>query len=231
MKIKKAIILGAGFGKRLNPLTLKTPKPLLEINGKSLLENTINILIKYGIEEISINTHHLSEKINDFVKKKKFKCLINLVNEKYKILNTGGGIFNISRNFLNEPFVVINPDTIWTENYLNEFNSIEKMFFLKKIKNILLVVKNTRSFDKNLKGDFSLKKNILSRNNLQNNDFIYTGFQIINNEIFNNCKIEPFSINIIWDKLILSNELYGFESEENLLHLTNIDIYKKLKIN
>ena len=124
MKIKKAIILGAGFGKRLNPLTLKTPKPLLEINGKSLLENTINILIKYGVEEISINTHHLSEKINDFVKKKKFKCLINLVNEKYKILNTGGGIFNISRNFSNEPFVVINPDTIWSENYLNEFNLI-----------------------------------------------------------------------------------------------------------
>ena len=72
MKIKKAIILGAGFGKRLNPLTLSIPKPLLEIKGESLLENTINILIKYGIEEISINTHYLADKIKGYIKKKKF---------------------------------------------------------------------------------------------------------------------------------------------------------------
>ena len=229
MKIKKAIILGAGFGKRLNPLTLSIPKPLLEIKGQSLLENTINILIKYGIEEISINTHYLADKIKDYIKKKKFSCVINLVNEKEKILNTGGGIFNISRSFLNESFLVINPDTIWTEKYLEEFKKIEKIFFLKKIKNILLVVKNNKSFDKNLKGDFRLDNNILSRNNFKNNDYIYTGFQILNNEVFDNCKIEPFSINDIWNKLIFQKSLYGFESNENFLHITNIDIYKKLK--
>ena len=229
MKIKKAIILGAGFGKRLNPLTLSIPKPLLEIKGQSLLENTINILIKYGIEEISINTHYLADKIKDYIKKKKFSCVINLVNEKEKILNTGGGIFNISRSFLNESFLVINPDTIWTEKYLEEFKKIEKIFFLKKIKNILLVVKSNKSFDKNLKGDFRLDNNILSRNNFKNNDYIYTGFQILNNEVFDNCKIEPFSINDIWNKLIIQKSLYGFESNENFLHITNIDIYKKLK--
>ena len=229
MKIKKAIILGAGFGKRLNPLTLSIPKPLLEIKGQSLLENTINILIKYGIEEISINTHYLADKIKDYIKKKNFRCAINLVNEKEKILNTGGGIFNISRSFLNESFLVINPDTIWTEKYLEEFKKIEKIFFLKKIKNILLVVKNNKSFDKNLKGDFRLDNNILSRNNFKNNDYIYTGFQILNNEVFDNCKIEPFSINDIWNKLIIQKSLYGFESNENFLHITNIDIYKKLK--
>ena len=229
MKIKKAIILGAGFGKRLNPLTLSIPKPLLEIKGQSLLENTINILIKYGIEEISINTHYLADKIKDYIKKKKFSCVINLVNEKEKILNTGGGIFNISRSFLNESFLVINPDTIWTEKYLEEFKKIEKIFFLKKIKNILLVVKSNKSFDKNLKGDFRLENNILSRNNFKNNDYIYTGFQILNNEVFDNCKIEPFSINDIWNKLIIQKSLYGFESNENFLHVTNIDIYKKLK--
>ena len=229
MKIKKAIILGAGFGKRLNPLTLSIPKPLLEIKGQSLLENTINILIKYGIEEISINTHYLADKIKDYIKKKKFSCVINLVNEKEKILNTGGGIFNISRSFLNESFLVINPDTIWTEKYLEELKKIEKIFFLKKIKNILLVVKSNKSFDKNLKGDFRLENNILSRNNFKNNDYIYTGFQILNNEVFDNCKIEPFSINDIWNKLIIQKSLYGFESNENFLHITNIDIYKKLK--
>ena len=93
----------------------------------------------------------------------------------------------------------------------------------------MLVVKNNKSFDKNLKGDFRLENNILSRNNFKNNDYIYTGFQILNNEVFNNCKIEPFSINDIWNKLIIQKSLYGFESNENFLHITNIDIYKKLK--
>ena len=82
MKISKAIILSAGFGKRLNPLTLSTPKPLLEIKDKTLLENTINILEKYGIFDIWINTFYFSDQIKKFLDKKKFKCSINLVEEK-----------------------------------------------------------------------------------------------------------------------------------------------------
>ena len=96
MKINKAIILSAGFGKRLNPLTLIKPKPLLEIKGKSLLENTIDILEKYGINDVRINSHYLSDQIKNFLDKKKFNCSINLIEEKKNILNTGGGIYNIS---------------------------------------------------------------------------------------------------------------------------------------
>ena len=77
MKINKAIILSAGFGKRLNPLTLLKPKPLLEIKGKSLLENTIDILEKYGIKDIWINSHYLFDQIKNFLDKKKFNCSIN----------------------------------------------------------------------------------------------------------------------------------------------------------
>ena len=228
MKVKKAIILSAGFGKRLNPLTLTNPKPLLKIKDKTLLENTIDILIKFGIEKIWINTHYFAKKIKNYIEKKNFNCSINVTEEKDNILNTGGGILNISKNFFNEPFFVINPDTIWSKDYLNEFEIIEEMYFSKKLKNILLVVSYKKSFDKNLKGDFKLEKNFLFRNNIENNKYIYTGLQLMNNEIFKGYKIEPFSINSVWDKLITKNQLYGFESQQNFLHITNLEIYKKL---
>jgi len=228
MRVKKAIILSAGFGKRLNPLTLTNPKPLLKIKDKTLLENTIDILIKFGIEKIWINTHYFAKKIKSYIGKKNFNCSINITEEKDNILNTGGGVLNISKNFFNEPFFVINPDTIWSKDYLNEFEIIEEMYFSKKLKNILLVVSYKKSFDKNLKGDFKLEKNFLFRNNIGNNKYIYTGLQLMNNEIFRGYKIEPFSINSVWDKLIIKNQLYGFESQQNFLHITNLEVYKKL---
>ena len=108
MEIKKAIILSAGFGKRLNPLTLFTPKPLLKINNKTLLENTINVLEKFGIEEIVINTHYLSDKINSFINNKKFSAKVFIEKESYKILGTGGGILNAAKKFGNHSFFVFN---------------------------------------------------------------------------------------------------------------------------
>ena len=102
MKIKKAIILGAGFGKRMYPITKKIPKPLVKIRNKTILENTINFLISLGVKHIIINTHYLHNKISSFVKTKNSPCKIDLVFEKNKILNTGGGILNASKNLKNK---------------------------------------------------------------------------------------------------------------------------------
>ena len=113
MKIKKAIILGAGFGKRMYPLTKKIPKPLVKVRGVTLLENSIKFLESLGIKHIVINTHHLHKDIIKFVKKKKFKLKVRIVIEKGKILDTGGGILNASKKFKKQVFFVLNPDTIW----------------------------------------------------------------------------------------------------------------------
>ena len=116
--IKKAMILAAGFGKRLNPLTLKCPKPLLKIGEETLLSNTINFLEKCQIKEVIINVHYLGDQIVEYINKKKFNLKITFVKEKEKILDTGGGILNALNNF-NENFLCINPDTIWNDNYIN----------------------------------------------------------------------------------------------------------------
>ena len=227
MKVNKAIILSAGYGKRLNPITLSKPKPLLEINKKTLLENTIYVLEKFGIEEIMINTHHLSNQISSFINSKKFNSKIILIEEREQILDTGGGVLNAAKKFNNDPFFVLNPDTIWSQSYLDDFKTMEEKYFGNNHKSVLLVVDKMKSFDKTLKGDFNLNKNILDRKNYDKT-YIYTGSQILNNSVFKNKKIEPFSINLIWDLLIKNNELLGVKSKQEFLHVTNLKIYNKL---
>ena len=227
--IKKAMILAAGFGKRLNPLTLDCPKPLLKIGKETLLSNTINFLEHCQIKEIVVNVHYLGEQISEYLSKKKFNLNINIINEKERILNTGGGIFNALKYF-NESFLCINPDTIWNTKYIDELKKMENKFILNKSKNILLVVNKEKSFDKNLKGDFSLENDLIKRKDSKDIKYIYTGLQIIDPIIFLNINEKVFSINKIWNSLIEKNELFAVKSNIDFLHVSNLDIYKKLNI-
>ena len=107
---------------------------------------------------------------------------------------------------------------------------MEEQFFARNTKCILLVVNKKKSFDKTFKGDFNLENNSLNRNNKDNLDYVYTGLQIIKPEIFSGLNKKKFSMNIIWDKLIKNNELYGVESHLDFLHVSTLDIYNKLNI-
>lgn len=224
--IKKAMILAAGFGKRIHPLTLNLPKPLLKIGNETLLSNTINFLINFGVKEIVINVHYLREQIIDYINKGKFNLPIKIVQEKERILNTGGGILNAIKYFSNEPFLVINPDTLWNLKYLKELEIMEKDFFLnEKNKCSMLVVDQLKSFDIHFKGDFNLENNLINKKNFK---YIYTGLQIIRPTVFNNINDKIFSINKIWDNLIEENELYGSESKIEFLHVSTLNVYKSL---
>ena len=226
--IKKAMILAAGFGKRIHPLTLKQPKPLLKIGDETLLSNTLKFLQLLGITQVVVNVHYLGEQIVDYINKNKFNLAINIVREKDKILDTGGGILNAIQNFSNEAFLIINPDTLWNSHYLKELKMMQKVFFENEKKCLLLVVNKKKSFDQSFKGDFNLKNNLISRKARDNLDYIYTGLQIIEPEVFSNINEKVFSINKIWDKLIASNELYAIESNIDFLHVSTLYIYKSL---
>jgi len=227
--IKKAMILAAGFGKRIHPLTLKIPKPLLKIANETLLSNALKFLGLFGIKQAVINVHYLGEQIVDYINRNQFNLSINIVKEKDKILDTGGGVLNAIQHFSNEPFLIINPDTLWNPHYLKELKSMEKLFFEnKKSKCTLLVVNKEKSFDQSFKGDFNLKNNLISRKDKNDLSCIYTGLQIIKPEAFSDLDLKVFSINRIWDRLIETNELHGIESNIEFLHVSTLDIYKSL---
>jgi len=229
MKITKAMILCAGFGTRLHPLTLSSPKPLLKIGDNTLLSNTLSILKKFGIKQVVINVHYLGDQIIDYVKRNEFNMAITTVSEKDKILDTGGGVLNALQYFSKEPFVVINPDTIWNSNYLEELKTMENEFFVnKKNKCFLLVVNKNKSFDQSFKGDFNLENNLINRKDIDGMKYIYTGVQIIKPDVFDHFSQKVFSINKIWDKLIQDKVLFGKESNINFLHVSTTNIYKSL---
>ena len=227
MKINTALILCAGFGKRLNPATLTKPKPLLEINNITMLEKSINLIKDIGINKILINTFYLKEHFSNFIKNKNFNLDIHIVEDGESILDTGGGILNMINKSDEDDFMVFNPDTIWSNEYRNEITKMEKVYFSKKLENILLLVNKNLSFDQTLRGDFNLSNNLITKEN--NLDFIYIGCQILNKKILKNQTVSKFSILNIWNKLIDEKKLYGFESKKKFYHLTDLNTFNKLK--
>ena len=226
MNIKYGMILAAGLGKRMQPLTLKTPKPLLEINNLTLLERAINLLISHGVQEISINVHYLSDQIRLFINRKNFKVKISISNEENLLLDTGGGVLKGSQNFGDNPFFVINPDTVWSKHYLTELKSLE-VIYLKNNKPTLLLVNKKLSIDPSFKGDFNLNNEKITKDS--ENQFIFTGLQIINRSVFTNEKSEVFSLNKVWNKLIKDKNLLGLESNQKFYHLNTSDMYRKIQ--
>ncbi len=227
MKINTALILCAGYGKRLHPITLKTPKPLLKIKDISMLEQCINLIEKLGIQKIFINTFYLKDQFVEFLKNKYFNLDIKIIEDGENILDTGGGIQNMINNSNENDFIIFNPDTVWNYNYKDEILKMEEMYFLKKAKNILLLVNKKLSFDKELNGDFNLKNNLIYKES--ENEFVYIGCQIINKNLFVRNKIKKFSILEIWNDLLDNKNLYGYESHKEFYHLTNLEVFKKLK--
>ena len=226
MKINTALILCAGYGKRLNPITLKIPKPLIEINEITLLENSIKFLEKLEIENIKINTFYLHKQIQNFILNYKSNSKIDILNDGNEILDTGGGILNLINRSDENDFIVLNPDTLWGDNYLETTINMMNYYFQKEVKNLLMIVNKENSFDERMKGDFSLSNEKLLKN--KENNFIYTGLQIINKSLFKNEKVMSFSVTKIWDEAIKNEMLYGFESKEQFIHLTDLEIYNKL---
>ncbi len=227
MKINTALILCAGLGKRLNPLTLKKPKPLLELNNITMLERCINLIIELGIKKILLNTFHLENQILEFINNKKFPINIQIIKDGEKILDTGGGILNMIKDSKENDFIIFNPDTLWNNDYISEIKKMSDFYFSNDLNNVLLLTDKKKSFDTNLKGDFDLKNNLIKKD--RNKYFIYIGCQILSRNLFKKYKVNNFSISEIWSELLKKNELNGFESLNKFFHLTDLETFKKLK--
>tara|TARA_B100002051_G_scaffold270261_1_gene302864 strand:+ start:684 stop:1376 length:693 start_codon:yes stop_codon:yes gene_type:complete len=229
MKINTALILCAGFGKRLNPITLKVPKPLIIIDNLELLEHNLNLIKKLRIKNIKINTFYLQDQIIQFIKNHPLKNDIEIIKDGSSILDTGGGILNLLKNSKEKDFIVFNPDTLWTIDYKETINDMIKVYFENKMENLLMVVNKVNSYDQRFKGDFELKQKVLSKDS--DNNYIYTGCQIINKKLFNDMGKNKFSILEIWNSQMNKKKLYGHEYEGKFIHLTDLEIFNQLTKN
>ena len=225
MKIRHGMILAAGLGKRMQPLTNRKPKPLLEIGGITLLERAINLLINHGVKEISVNIHHLGDQIEKYISDLKSEVKIKISNEKDSLLDTGGGVKKGTKDFKENPFFVINPDTLWSNKYSKEVQSLEKEYFTYK-RPCLLLVKKKLSLDNSFKGDFNLNNNLISKD--KHNQFIFTGLQIIKNDHLLSFNKDIFSMNEVWAKLISEKNLGGLESNQKFYHLNTFEMFEKI---
>ena len=227
MKINTAFILCAGLGKRLNPITLKIPKPLLKLKDLTMLERCINLNVELGVKKIFINTFYLEDQINFFLKKNSFPIDINVVKDGKEILNTGGAILNMMNKSQENDFIIFNPDTLWNKSHIDEITKMESFYLSSKLNNILMLVNKNLSFDKKLPGDFEMKDNHIKKTDKKN--FIFIGCQILNKSLFSGYEVRNFPISKIWNDLLKKNELNGFESLSKFYHLTDLEIFKKLE--
>ena len=224
MKIKHGMILAAGLGKRMQPLTLNKPKPLLEINNISLLERAINLLNNCGVMEIIINVHYLPDQIRNFINKKKFNAQINISDETELLLDTGGGVLAGTSNFKDNPFFIINPDTLWSKAYIEEAKKLEEFYF-KNNRPSLLLVDKALSIDPSFVGDFNLKERLVSKDS--ENKLIFTGLHITNRSYLKSDS-KVFSMNKVWSDLIKNKNLCGLESKQKFYHLNTFEMYNKI---
>ena len=178
--------------KKIKSTNIRYSQTLIKLKNITVLETCINLIENLGINKITINTFYLKDQIHDFINSKKFKSKISIIEDGESIRDTGGGINNMMKHTSEDNVLIFNPDTIWKKNYFNEIIEMEKMYFSKKLKNILLLVKKELSFDKNLNGDFDLKDDLVIKNN--DRKFIYTGCQIMNKKILSGYKDKNFSI-------------------------------------
>ena len=143
-----------------------------------------------------------------------------------EILNTGGGVKNIINKSTEENFIIFNPDTLWNLNYKKIILKMIDYYENNKLNNLLMVVNKSKSFDKRLKGDFTLENHKLNKN--KNSEYIFTGFQIINRKIIDKVDEKIFSMNKVWDIQLNNSMLHGYESDQKFVHLTDIKIYNSL---
>ena len=197
----KAIILSAGRGERMQPLTNSTPKPLLEVDSKSLIEHTIEALVNAGIINIVINYAHLGEqfpsKLGDG---SRYNATIEYSNEQDGRLETAGGIVKALPLLGEDPFLVVNGD-IWTDY---PFRELEKAKLNSKILCHLVLVNNP---EHNPKGDFSLASGLLSQ--AEQKKLTYSGIGIFHPSLFANLKLEPKPLKPILLSAIAAQQVSG----------------------
>ncbi len=214
------MILAAGLGTRMRPLTNDTPKPLIKVNGKALIDYKLDAAKQAGIKTVVVNVHYLAEQIEDHLSKIKGLELI-ISYERKELLDSGGGIVNALKHFNDDPFVILNSDTFWHGD--NPPNLLQLMEFWNETNMDILMAlaKTDEAIGFDGAGDFFNDHNhrLTRRGKELSAPYAFSGDYIVHPKIFENIPKGPFSANSLYDAAIASQRLYGLKLQGLWLHV------------
>lgn len=208
---KTAMVLAAGLGKRMRPLTASRPKPLIEVARKALLDHLLERLRAAGVEKVVVNVHYLAGAVEAHLAKNPHGLDIAISDERDLLLETGGGMVKAAPLIGADPFLVVNSDNLWIDGPADTLKLLASHWDGKRMDALLLLVPHARAENHRGMGDFHMDRNGRLRRRQRSHvaPFVYTGIQIVSKRLLEDAPEGPFSINLLWDRAIEQGRCFG----------------------
>lgn len=212
VKVDTAMIMAAGLGTRMRPLTENKPKPLVEVAGKTLLDHVLDKARLAGIGNVVVNVHYLPEQVESHLARHAKDLDVAISDERALLMETGGGLVQAEHLIDAEPFYCLNSDAIWTDEAANDaLSRLADAWDGDRMDGLLLLVPKSRAFQHPGKGDFYLDEaqRLVRRGERETAPYVYTGNQLISHRLLRDAPDGPFSTNKLWDRAISAGRLFG----------------------
>ena len=206
-----AMVLAAGLGRRMRPLTATRPKPLVEVAGRSLLDRALDTLKAGGVTDVVINAHYMADRLEAHVRARDNGVRVQFSDERAQLLETGGGIAKALPLIGGDPFHSINADNIWIDGPYPSARLLGERWDDAQMDALLLLVPLARANCHRGQGDFHMDAGgrLTRRKPARVAPFVYTGLQMLSKRLFDGVEPAPFSMNLLWDKAAAEGRLYG----------------------
>lgn len=217
---QNAMVLAAGLGKRMLPITESLPKPLIRVHGKALIDHSLDALQAAGVSKAVVNVHHLADQMEAHLASRKAPRII-VSDERNALLESGGGVAKALPMFGVEPFYVLNSDTFWIEGYFPNLRQLARHWDNDKMDILLLLAATTKAVGYGGSGDFTMDTHgqLTRRREKQIAPFAYAGAGIFNPAIFTQLPAGAFSLNVLFDRAIENGRLFGTRLDGLWLHV------------
>ena len=209
-----AMVMAAGLGKRMRPLSDELPKPLVRVAGKPLIDYSLDALGAAGVVRAVVNLHYLADQLERHLAARQGPPEVTISDERALLLETGGGMVK-ALPLLPDPFFCLNSDNIWTDGSQSVFHALSRAWRPQEMDALLLVVTHERAGNYLGMGDFHLDSagRISRRSDDAPAPFIYTGIQIVSHRLLRDAPEGPFSTNLLWRRAIGEARLFGLEHQ------------------
>lgn len=215
-----AMVLAAGYGQRMRPLTLTRPKPLVEVAGKALIEHGFDRLRAAGVETAVVNVHYLPEQIEAWARRQAAPRIV-ISDERGEILDTGGGVARALPLLGAEPFFVINSDSFWVDDGTPALDRLRAAWDDREMDCLLLLAPLERTVGYDGAGDFVRDDagRLLRRAAASGTPLAYIGGYLVAPRLFEGAPRGSFSMNLLWDRAIAAGRLFGVVHSGRWLHV------------